>query len=119
MVDLSAKGMLFLSDEPIHVGSKLRVSFQATALAVTFDTPATVTRVVERRRKADGGRALGIRFDSLPVVSRLILRGHLRKLPHSRHLVVPQPTLAPQEEHVDPAAMLQRVMDEALALVQV
>ena len=27
------------------------------------------------------GRALGLRFDTLPAVSRLILRGHLKKHP--------------------------------------
>lgn len=80
-VDLSPQGMLLLSDERIDEGSELVVSFQATELPIWFDTLACVTRIVEGRRPGDPGRALGLRFQTLPAVSRLILRGHLRKLP--------------------------------------
>jgi hypothetical protein len=80
-VDLSPQGMLLLSDERLQEGSELVVSFQATELPIWFDTLACVTRVVEGRRPGDPGRALGLRFQTLPAVSRLILRGHLRKLP--------------------------------------
>ncbi|MGO9834490.1 MAG: PilZ domain-containing protein [Polyangiaceae bacterium] len=80
-VDLSPEGMLLLSDERIEEGSELVVSFQATELPIWFDTLACVTRIVEGRRPGDHGRALGLRFETLPAVSRLILRGHLRKLP--------------------------------------
>jgi hypothetical protein len=80
-VDLSPQGMLLLSDEIIEEGSELVVSFQATELPIWFDTLASVTRIVEGRRPGDPGRALGLRFQTLPAVSRLILRGHLRKLP--------------------------------------
>jgi hypothetical protein len=52
-----------------------------TEFPIWFDTRATVARIVEGRRPGDDGRALGLRFDSLPAVSRLILRGHLRKIP--------------------------------------
>jgi hypothetical protein len=80
-VDLSAQGMLVLSDEGVDEGTSLVVSFQATELPLWFDTCATVTRIVQGRRPGDCGRALGIHFDTLPAVSRLILRGYLRKLP--------------------------------------
>jgi hypothetical protein len=80
-LDLSPQGMLVLSDERVHEGLELVVSFQATELPIWFDACARVTRVVEGRRPGDGGRALGIHFETLPAVSRLILRGHLRRHP--------------------------------------
>jgi hypothetical protein len=83
VLDLSPEGMLLLSDDRAEEGMPLVVSFQATELPIWFDTCATVTRVIEGRRPGDRGRALGIRFDTLPAVSRLILRGHLRRLPEA------------------------------------
>ncbi|HEX4447023.1 MAG TPA: PilZ domain-containing protein, partial [Polyangiaceae bacterium] len=80
-VDLSPEGMLILSDERLDQGTELVVSFQATELPIWFDTLATVTRVVEGRRPGDAGRAIGVHFETLPAVSRLILRGHLRRHP--------------------------------------
>jgi hypothetical protein len=78
-MDLSPQGMLVFSDEWLPRGAELFVCFQATELPLWFDTRATVRRVVEGRRPGDCGRALGLHFESLPAVSRLILRGHLRK----------------------------------------
>ncbi len=83
-VDLSPQGLLVLSDERVREGTELVVSFQATELPIWFDTVATLTRIVEGRRPGDPGRALGVRFDALPAVSRLILRGFLRKHPAVR-----------------------------------
>ncbi|HEY8039952.1 MAG TPA: PilZ domain-containing protein [Polyangiaceae bacterium] len=80
-LDLSPQGMLVLSDERVEEGLDLVVSFQATELPIWFDTCAKVTRVVEGRRPGDPGRALGVHFETLPAVSRLILRGFLRKQP--------------------------------------
>jgi hypothetical protein len=80
-VDLSPEGMLVLSDERVDEGLELVVSFQATELPIWFDTCAKLTRVVEGRRPGDPGRALGVRFETLPAVSRLILRGYLRRQP--------------------------------------
>jgi hypothetical protein len=80
-IDLSPQGMLVLSDEWLELGDELFVSFLATDLPIWFDTRATVARVIEGRRPGDRGRALGLRFQTLPAVSRLILRGHLRKIP--------------------------------------
>ncbi len=80
-LDLSPQGMLVLSDERLDSGEELVVSFQATELPIWFDTLATVTRVVEGRRPGDHGRAIGLKFDTLPAVSRLILRGHLGRYP--------------------------------------
>ncbi len=80
-LDLSPQGMLLLSDERIEPGTELSISFFATELPIWFDTRGTVTRVVQGRRPGDPGQALGLRFHSLPAVSRLILRGHLRRFP--------------------------------------
>ena len=96
-LDLSPQGMLVLSDERLEHGTELVVSFQATELPIWFDTLATVTRVVEGRRPGDDGRALGVHFESLPAVSRLILRGYLRAMPAPRARREPPVELAPRD----------------------
>ncbi len=80
-VDLSPQGLLLVSDEELEPGTELAVSFQAAEPVLWFDAKATVRRVVQGRRPGDGGRAIGLHFESLPAVSRLILRGHLRRSP--------------------------------------
>jgi hypothetical protein len=95
-LDVSPEGMLVLSDERLAAGTELVVSFQATELPIWFDTLATVSRVVEGRRPGDAGRALGVHFECLPAVSRLILRGHLRKHPMA------QPRREPPIELIPP-----------------
>jgi hypothetical protein len=109
-VDLSPDGMLVLSDERTDEGSELFVSFQVTEPPLWFDTPATVTRIVEGRRRGDQGRALGVRFQSLPSVSRLILRGLLCKLPQSEALREPPPEFDAQGERVNYADAVRRIL---------
>ena len=104
--------MLVLSNGNTDEGAELFVSFQATELAIWFDASATVTRIVEGRRRGDQGRALGLRFQSLPAVSRLILRGYLSKLPRSVALREPPPELDRQEERVDYADRVRRILAE-------
>ncbi|MBV9948102.1 MAG: PilZ domain-containing protein [Myxococcales bacterium] len=87
-LDISPAGMLLLSDEHVERGTLLQVSFMATELPLWFDTTASVARLVRGRRAADAGPALGLRFSSLPAVSRLILRAALQKAP---------PTIAQRE----------------------
>lgn len=111
-VDLSPQGMLVLSDERLDYGMELLVSFQATELPLWFDTRATLCRVVEGRRPGDGGRALGLHFESLPAVSRLILRGHLRKAPQvqpQRELPV---DMRPRAFAFDYADAVRRIMQD-------
>jgi PilZ domain-containing protein len=91
-LDLSPQGMLVFSDELLPFGAELIVSFRATDLPLWFDTHATLRRIVEGRRPGDRGRALGLHFESLPPVSRLILRGHLKNIPP----VVPKREPPPQ-----------------------
>jgi hypothetical protein len=113
-VDLSPQGMLGLSDEGVEEGTTLVVSFQATELPIWFDTCATVTRVVQGRRPGDPGRALGIHFDTLPAVSRLILRGFLRRHPMVRASREPPIDVARAEPagEVDYADAVRRILDE-------
>ena len=112
-VDLSPQGMLVFSDERMEDGTDLVVSFQATELSLWFDTRATLRRIVEGRRPGDGGRALGLHFESLPAVSKLILRGHLGKAPP----IVPQRDLPlelrPRRRQFDYAEAVRRVMLQA------
>lgn len=114
-VDLSPQGMLVLSDERIDDETECVVSFQATELPIWFDTCARITRVVEGRRPGDSGRALGVHFETLPAVSRLILRGFLR-----RHPMVPAQRELPLDLSRQPAfdyhgAMLVSLTDHLAA----
>jgi len=108
-LDLSPEGMLVLSDERVHEGLDLVVSFQATELPIWFDACAKITRVVEGRRPGDPGRALGVRFETLPAVSRLILRGFLRRHPLTLSQREPPLDIAALSG-IDYASQLQRVM---------
>lgn len=109
-VDLSPEGMLVLSNERADKGSELLVSLQTTDLPIWFDTRAVVTRIVEGRRRGDEGRALGVRFESLAAVPRLILRGHLRKLPRPLPLRAPPHEFEPEEDCLDYADLLRRAL---------
>lgn len=80
-VDLSPDGMLVSSHHEMEVGESLIVSFKATQLGLWFDTEASVTRVIKGRRPGDRGPGIGLSFSSLDRVKRLILRGHLRRVP--------------------------------------
>jgi hypothetical protein len=112
-VDLSPQGMLVLSDEAVEEGTSLVVSFQATELPIWFDTCATVTRIVQGRRPTDHGRALGVHFDTLPAVSRLILRGHLRRHPRAQaHREPPLDFAAARHDaNVDYAEAVRRIYE--------
>jgi len=109
-VDLSPEGLLVLSDERVDEGTELVVSFQATELPIWFDACATLSRVVEGRRPGDPGRALGVRFETLPAVSRLILRGFLRRLPRTRAQRELPLDLQAQSESVDYAHEVQGLL---------
>lgn len=80
-VDLSVDGMLVLSETPVTLGDNVIIAFQATPFGLWFDAEGIVTRIVQGRRPGDVGRAIGVHFHSLSHLSRLILRGHLRRVP--------------------------------------
>jgi hypothetical protein len=77
----AARGTGAPEDEPLAPGESVIVSFKATNLGLWFDTDATVARVIRGRRPGDKGRGVALRFGSLDGVKRLILRGHLRRVP--------------------------------------
>ena len=108
-LDLSPQGMFVLSDENLEAGTELFVSFQATDLPIWFDTRATVARIVAGRRLGDDGRGFGLRFRTLPAVSRIILRGHLRKAPRA----APQrwPVALPHKKDPDYAQLVRDIYE--------
>jgi hypothetical protein len=80
-LDLSPDGMLVSSESDLTLGESVIVSFRATPLGLWFDTEATVARVIGGRRLGDRGAGIGLSFSTLDRVKRLILRGHLRRVP--------------------------------------
>lgn len=99
-LDLSPDGMLVASEAEVEPGDTVFVSFQATELGLWFDTEAKVTRVVHGRRPRDRGRGVGLRFSTLSGVRRLILRGHLRRVP---------PPIPGRAQRIDWAATVQGI----------
>jgi hypothetical protein len=82
VVDLSPDGMLVAVERTdLERGEGVFVTFRATELDLWFDTKASVARIVRGRRREDRQRAIGLRFEGLDRVKRLILRGHLRRTP--------------------------------------
>ena len=80
-LDVSPDGMLVSTETPLEVGENMIVSFRATQLGLWFDTEASVARMVKGRRDGDRGAGIGLSFSTLDRVKRLILRGHLRRIP--------------------------------------
>ncbi len=80
-IDVSADGMLVATDADLVPGESVIVSFKATKLGLWFDTEAKVKRLVRGRRHGDRGRGAALSFLTLDRVKRLILRGHLKRVP--------------------------------------
>lgn len=99
-LDLSADGMLVRTTSDVRIGEPMLITFQATPLGLWFDAQAEVTRLIQGQRPEDEGRALGLRFVDLPPISRLILRGHLRRIP---------PVLPQRPTRVDYAATVRQI----------
>lgn len=83
-LDISGHGLRVAFDaagQDVAIGESLLVSFEATPFGLWFDAAGRVARIIHDRRPTDRGRAIGVRFDSLSSVARLILRGALRGVP--------------------------------------
>ncbi len=78
-MDLSPDGMLVPTELDVQPGDALIVSFQTTEFGIWFDTEAVAARVVCGKRNTDKHKAVGVRFETLDNVKRLILKGHLRR----------------------------------------
>ncbi|WP_394839000.1 PilZ domain-containing protein [Pendulispora rubella] len=100
-VDLSAEGMLVLTDEAVLTGEEVLVSFRVPTLRAWFDAEATVARVVHGRRPNDRGRGLGLQFSRLGRVSASYVKAGLYRYP---------PTLPGREPRVDYAESVARIM---------
>lgn len=99
-LDVSPDGMLVATDVELEPGENVFVSFRATELGLWFDTEARVARVIRGRRPGDRGRGVALRFSTLPRVKRLILRGHLRKVP---------PPIPRRAQRIDWAATIRSI----------
>lgn len=99
-LDVSPDGMFVASELDLEPGENVHVSFRATHLGIWFDTDATVARIVRGRRQSDRERGFGLRFTTMPSVKRLILRGHLRRVP---------PPVPRRTQRIDWAATIQGI----------
>jgi len=112
-IDLSAEGMLVLTDERVLTGEEVIVSFRVPTLRAWFDAEALVARVVHGRRPTDPGgarlaapdfqpsRGLGLRFSHFGRVSSSYIKAGLHRLP---------PTLPGREPRIDYAESIARIM---------
>src|SRR5580700_4479543 len=81
-VDLSPDGMrVELRDVDVEAGDRFFVCFRTTDFGIWFYTDAYAARLLRGRRPGESGRSLALRFGSLSAVSRLCIRGALRRVP--------------------------------------
>lgn len=92
--------MLVRTAADVKIGESMLVTFQATPLGIWIDAEAEVTRLVHGKRPEDEGRAFGLRFKDLSRISRLILRGNLRRVP---------PPLPQRPRRMDYAATIRQI----------
>ncbi|WP_394829747.1 PilZ domain-containing protein [Pendulispora albinea] len=101
-IDLSADGMLVLTDQRVLTGEEVLVSFRVPNLRAWFDAEATVARVVHGRRPGDRGRgALGLRFSRFGRIDSSYVKAGLYRYP---------PTLPGREPRMDYAESVARIM---------
>lgn len=80
-MDLSPDGMLVHTEMDVLTGEEVIVSFKGPKTGTYFDCAASIARVVHGRRPGDTGRGLGITFEGMDEVTRLLLRANLRGFP--------------------------------------
>lgn len=100
-LDLSQDGMLVGALDEVSEGEGMLVSFTFTRFAIPFHVEGQAARVLRGRRAKDRMPAIAMSFESLDAVSRLILRGHLRKIP---------PVLPARARRIDYAATVARLL---------
>ena len=104
-IDLTPNGMrIELRDVDVGLGDLLHVCFRATQLAKWFYCDARAARVLHGRRASERGRSLGLEFEGLDAVSRLLLGGALRRVP---------PPIPQREQRIDYAATVARILRAA------
>lgn len=80
-LDLSTDGMLLRSDAEVGIGEEVLVALRMPGGISWLDAEARVTRIVEGRREGDRGRAIGLRFERMDNVDRVLLGASLRGMP--------------------------------------
>lgn len=99
--DLSPEGMLVGALDELREGDEVFVAFSYTSFDLNFRTTGQVTRVLQGRRSKDRMPSVAVRFDALDAVSRVILRGHLRRVP---------PVLPARARRIDYAGTVSRLL---------
>jgi hypothetical protein len=101
-IDLSPQGMrVELEDVDVELGDRFFVCFRATDFGIWYYSDAFATRMLQGRRPKERARTLGLRFGSLSAVSRLCIRGALRRVP---------PHLPQREPRIDYAATVGKIL---------
>lgn len=82
-LDVSTAGMRVALDDcdEIALGDALFVALQVTPFGLWLDARARVARIVHGRRPTDRGAEIGLHFEDFSAVSKLILKGAVRKVP--------------------------------------
>jgi hypothetical protein len=80
-IDLSPDGMLLPTDLDVLTGEDVLVSFKGPRTGTWFDVEAMVARVIHGRRPGDTCRAVGLSFQNMDELQRLLLRANLRGFP--------------------------------------
>jgi len=81
-LDISAGGMLVAADtDDVVLDDEYFVCFRTGPFDVWIRAAAKLARVVEGRRTTDKCFGLGLDFDSMDPVHRLIMRGAFRRVP--------------------------------------
>ena len=100
-MDLSPDGILVGVFDEMKVGEDMIMSFSLTPFSIPFHVEGRVARFLRGQRQRDRMPAAAMSFDSLDAVGRLILRGHLRRIP---------PVLPQRTRRIDYAATVMRIL---------
>jgi hypothetical protein len=102
-IDLSPHGIrVELKDVDVDLGDRFFVSFRLSPFGIWYCSDAYATRMLHGRRPKERARSLGLRFGSLSAVSRLCIRGALRRVP---------PHLPQRERRIDYAATVRKILE--------
>ncbi len=75
--DVSTGGLLVPSKQIVSVGEPVLVALKLPRTGSWVDIEGTVVRTIEGRRNSDRQRAIGIRFDKIDMLSRVMLSASL------------------------------------------
>lgn len=75
--DVSTGGLLVPSKEFVSSGESVLIALKLPRTGSWVDIEGTVVRTIEGRRESDQDRAIGIRFDKIDMLSRVMLSAGL------------------------------------------